>query len=381
MAPQPKLSLALALLVAALAAAPAGAVSGGTALPIAQAPYLAWFGGHCTGTLISPTRILTAGHCLDGHSATDAEVIVGSDGNLLTLKQRKAAAVAVRGYSVFSKFKESFPFAHRAPENAIAVEDVGLILLEHPITTIKPVRVAGAGDAALEAPGTAATLIGYGETAPEPTIGAIAVAPLQQGALAVIGASACVQAYPHAIRSSMLCTQDPLQHQPLIQACAGDSGGPTIVATPSGPVQIGVTSWGPEVMEGLCGEKSLPQVTMRASAFTAFITAAKPVIEPFAKGSDAAAASHIAGTARVGRTVTCNPPKLGGDPFTLSYSWQLAQNEKIVTLRGEHKRTLTITSALYRRALAPKEIFCTATAHNAGGSLPSFSESARLKKR
>ena len=75
--------LALTLLVTALGAAPAQAGSGGTTLPVEQAPYIAWLGGRCTGTLISPTRILTAAHCLDGQDIADARVLVGIDGNTL----------------------------------------------------------------------------------------------------------------------------------------------------------------------------------------------------------------------------------------------------------------------------------------------------------
>ena len=77
----------LALAAALVAAAPAGAVSGGSTLPIGQAPFVAFIqlgGGTCTGTLISSTRILTAAHCLDGHNATDSQVVVGIDGVLAT---------------------------------------------------------------------------------------------------------------------------------------------------------------------------------------------------------------------------------------------------------------------------------------------------------
>src|SRR3954465_10944345 len=103
--------LSLAVLVTPLAAvAPAQAVSGGATLPIAQAPYVAWLGGQCTGTLISPTRILTAAHCLDGQDVADARVLVGVNGNTLT-RGVSRLAVPVRGYTVHPKFTEALPFA------------------------------------------------------------------------------------------------------------------------------------------------------------------------------------------------------------------------------------------------------------------------------
>src|SRR4051794_25580003 len=158
--------LVLAVLVAALAAAPAQAVSGGATVPIAQAPYIAWLGGRCTGTLISPTRILTAAHCLDGQDVADAQVLVGVDGTTLTTRGVKRLAVPVRGYSTHPKFREAFPSSHKSPQDAIAVDEVGLIVLKKPIRTSAPVRLAGAGDGALEVGGATAAILGYGITAP-----------------------------------------------------------------------------------------------------------------------------------------------------------------------------------------------------------------------
>jgi secreted trypsin-like serine protease len=373
---KPKLAALLVLLVIPVAAAPAGAVSGGSDLPIAQAPYVAWLGGRCTGTLISPTRVLTAGHCLDGRSATEEQLLVGVDGNLLTDKQRAAMAIGVAGYSVAPKFKESFPFAHSSPSNAIAVDDVGLILLTKPLKGVTPVRLAGAGDGALEAPGTQATLMGYGEVATESVAHS-----LQQGTMPVISAADCGQAFPHAVQSSMGCSEDLAHHSPLIQACPGDSGGPVIVPSASGPVQIGITSWGPEVMNGACGQKFLPDVYMRTAAFRKFIDSKDPVIEPFAPKANRQATSKVAGTARVGKTVTCTSPKLGGDPAKLSYSWSVVKRSGFATLKGQTSRTLEVTNAVYSAAAKEsRRLLCTATARNAGGSLTMLSGSVPLKK-
>ncbi len=375
---------AAAALAALLAPAVALAVPGGTDTPITTAPYTAWLGGRCTGTLITPTRILTAGHCLDGASASEVRVLVGVDGNLLTPRRQAAAAVPVRGYSVHPRFGEAFPFRHDSPENAIAVNDVGLILLKRPVTAVQPIRIAGPADGASEAPGAAVTMLGYGATRqavpltwPNPTTPPQATrpTPLQRGALTVIGPGECAQAYPRVITTHVLCTRDLVDHRPLVMACPGDSGGPVVASTTSGPVQVGVTSWGAEVKNGPCGDTLLPNVPMRVSAFRGFITQARPPIEPYtADGSPDAAggatAPTIAGVARVGRTVSCRAPKLAGDRFTVRYGWTTVQRSGSVDIKGAHARRLKITPAIYRQTFhLARRITCKVSAANAGGTL------------
>jgi len=375
-----RVKLVLAVLVTAIAAAPAQAVSGGATLPIAQAPYVAWLGEQCTGTLISPTRILTAAHCLDGQDVADARVLVGVDGNTLT-RGVSRLAVPVRGYAVHPGFKLAFPFADKSPQDATAVNDVGLILLKKPIRTIAPVRLAGAGDSALEAGGAAAAILGYGITAPESDMGAAPREPLQQGALSVLGASDCKKAYPRAIQATMICTTDAAhQAPPFVMACPGDSGGPVIAQTSGGPVQLGVTSWGAEVKEVGCGQAPLPDVAMRVSSFAAFINQSKPVIAPHAAGHGHI---RIVGLGRVGHTVTCKAPKLTGAPLKLSYEWSVGTSSGgIRVIPGAHGAKLKITDKIYKSAGPPatRYAFCSASARNAGGSVGTGLAAVRLRK-
>jgi Trypsin len=359
------LAAALALVVAA---APAGAVSHGKKEAIANAPYVAWLPSGCTGTLIAPDRVLTAGHCLEGFSPLGFAVIVGKDGNSLFRPgtDRFAAAIAnggipARAFAINPKFKESFPFAHRSPQNAIAQRDVGLILLDHPVTGVTPVKVAGAGDRAAEKPGETASILGYGLT--RPSVLSIPNS-LRTGHMTVLTSAACKQAYPRAIIRSEICGQDlKTKHAPLTQACAGDSGGPFIRQTSQGPVQIGITSWGPEVKDAKCGHRHLPGVFMRTSSFSSFINAVNPVIQPFpaAPLTDLASTPTVAGIGKVGQTLTCNPPAFAGSPSTLSYQWIF--NRKTVS----RTPTLKVTKPMIGHFMG-----CNVTARNASGHFQVF---------
>jgi secreted trypsin-like serine protease len=352
-------SFLLAVAAALLYAAPALAVSGGSTVDISTVPFVVGT-GNCTGTLIAPDRVLTAAHCLDG-AGNGFYVAVGA-GTVDFTKLPSSARYSAKGVSIAPGFKLSFPFAHKRPQNATAVNDVGMIVLDRPVKGVTPVPIAGPQDAGLEQPGSAVRLLGYGATKP---VEAGPLIPLQGGDLRLIDATTCESAYPKAIEPTDICARD--DDAPLTQPCPGDSGGPLLAQTPNGPVQIGVTSWGSEVKEKACGKAHLPAVWMRVSKFHDFLTAANPVLAPYTR-------QKVKLTGK--RTLTCHAPTFTGSTFRVTYQWgvprfpgQLVHEmpHPLRPIKGATKRTLKRTGR--------KQVACAVTAANASGKWTVYSPS------
>ena len=357
---------AVAALALVVGAAPAPAMSGGTTIDIATAPFLATT-GNCSGTLIAPDRVLMAAHCIDDIDFAGFGVFVGAD-----LSQGGFPAdkfFAAKGWAPAPGFKLEFPFNDDDPSEATAVNDVGIIVLERPVPGVTPVPIAGSRDEALERPGRPVRLLGFGDApGPFPPFGN----PPRSGNLTLISNPTCDRSYPNAVNGNDICAQDLDGDTTLTQPCAGDSGGPLIADGPRGPVVVGVTSWGSEVMGNGCGEAALPAVWMRVSRFRDFITDPHPTLAPWTDGK-----VTLSGTGKL----RCDAPAFEGSPAKLTYKWGIPRfPDPLIQAMPDPLEAIPGATKKHFRTGGPssagKRLVCAVTATNASGSWTVYSLSA-----
>jgi trypsin len=252
----------------ATAAAPnpkaTGSVIGGHNASISEYPSLAFIEGvqatagyACSGTVVAPRVVLTAGHCvedIESSSIVEPSLIAVATGVSNLTKINKTEVSQVEQVLAYPGFDPTELHG-----------DAGLLILTEPVEA-PPIALATGADSELYEPGNQLTVAGWGidnrNTGHAPN-------QLQSANVPIEEASRCKEGtkryYPFFDPERQVCALDaPTFH---ITTCHGDSGGPAIaVRTDGTPVEVGVTSLG----DGSCNPSS-PAVFTRVDQISSWV--------------------------------------------------------------------------------------------------------------
>ena len=292
------------------------------------------FTHQCGGTLIGPTTVLTASHCVAGTTPGDWDVIVG----------REDLGDSSTG--------ERIPVVNYAMHPGSA--DVAILELSRPASA-PPTPLATEDDASLFAPGTTATAAGWGmkseSRGPSDDIREVDVP--------IVSDTECLRAYRDfggMHMQEMICAGERGK-----DTCAGDSGGPLFVRDADGGLlQVGITSFG----QG-CGREGFPGVYTEIPAVLGFITDPDPVWAPIPNSGRA----KIKGRAKVGERLRCDEGEWTGEDVEFRYTWTAGYNPRPIS------RDRSFTPG---PGLAGKKLTCSVVGMNRGGFVDLASSPIRV---
>jgi secreted trypsin-like serine protease len=208
------------IVISALVASPAAAIVGGAA-PSAEGvgrtvvTIVGSRGNFCSGSLIAPTLVLTAAHCVQ--PGADYKIVEYGADRTPELKDAKRV-------TIHPGFQMQAMLAHRA------TADVALLQLVSPAKG-KVVAVLGVPQLPI-VPGSAFTIAGIGVT----------VRGDGKSGGTVRSASLIATGKPGTLQIRLF---DPATQgaRDGLGACTGDSGGPVFEDQQAGPVIVGIISW------------------------------------------------------------------------------------------------------------------------------------------
>jgi trypsin len=268
-------TLLVTLVLALGATAPAHAIVGGHDASPGEYPFIAHLlidrTFQCTGTLVTPTHVVTAAHCGSIVPGGIANVPIGQPGQLIEVSigaYRTPSSSLTGGYA--SDGEEHVAKAVTVNPGWAGLgsvgHDVAIVELDRP-SAEPPVKIASAQERSLWAPGTLATIAGFGVTeadGDQPEV-------LQEAQVPIVADDVPAKAYPY-----LLDGVDPVlggfesdtqvaagYPEGGVDTCQGDSGGPLLVAAGSEMRLVGDTSYG----QG-CAEPDYPGIYGRLAGDT-----------------------------------------------------------------------------------------------------------------
>jgi hypothetical protein len=336
-------------------------VVGGAAASDGEFPFaafVAWDAGNdywyqCTGTVVSPTVILTAAHCVtdtDGLSVpTYKFVVVTGRTNIGTDGEGQISNVSE------VRVDPGWRYGH-------FTDDVATLVLAAPVSA-PAVRLASFADMTTVGVGSKAQTLGWGLTSD----GQFTLQEqMMTATVDMQSESTCWQASPWYRPGSMLCTDTPGHG---VGPCHGDSGGPLVTQAATGEwVEVGIADFiastscvaGPAYYQSVAAAAAwvLPQLGQTPQT-PPIVAAPVETRRPFLKG-------HVA----PGGVVHCMTGAWTGDRLHFRYSWSYDGK----TLRGIVAKSIPIGRGARGGALG-----CSVVVGNDGGIVRATSATVHIR--
>jgi secreted trypsin-like serine protease len=219
----------------------------------------------CGGSVIAPTKVLTAAHCIERIAPTKLSVVANRPQITARGTGETIGVVAAVAHPDYEETRR---------------HDMAVLTLAAP-TTAPPVTLANVDENNVAtAVGALLRVAGWGAKNP---FGFKLARYIKETTEKVRTTRRCRRVYGKFVFSpeSMICALGSklTRFKPLpihTSACSGDSGGPLVADLPSGPRQVGIVSYG----GSLCGLPGAPTVYTRVSAGLDFIATQNPPPAP-----------------------------------------------------------------------------------------------------
>ncbi|MER6161143.1 trypsin-like serine protease [Streptomyces sp. NPDC001868] len=225
-------------------------IIGGSETTIASAPWMAqlWYydpiqdlGFFCGGTVVSPTKILTAAHCVDKDYYNWVEygaIVTGTD-QLPTAVLDDEGNYLSTDYHGGTVTELSRQWNHSSWNEEAIDNDVAVLTLAKPVKAT-PIKMTTSDDTTSYKAGTKAKVYGWGRTS---STSQDISQTLKTATLPIVSDTTCGNTWgSYFVKGHMVCAGPPAggSDATTTATCNGDSGGPLVVNNKV----VGVVSWG-----------------------------------------------------------------------------------------------------------------------------------------